>query len=61
MDDQRNLMYVGKVRHRFTNVSMEPIKLCLNAYAEEFGVFNLNQMNLDIDVKAHDESVEITL
>jgi len=41
-------MYVGKVRHRFTDLSMDPIKLSLSAIAHEFGVFNLNQMNLDV-------------
>ena len=61
MDDHRSLMYVGKVRHKFTNVTMDPIKLCFNAMAEEYGVFNLNQMNLDIQITAEEESVEITL
>ena len=46
-------MYVGKVRHRFTNVVQNnPIKLSLSAIAEEYGVLNLNQMNLDINVTA---------
>ena len=50
MDDQRNLMFLGKVRHRFTNLRIVPIKLTLNALSQEYGVLNLNQMNLDIKI-----------
>ena len=48
IDDERNLTFVGKVRHRFTNLGMDPVNLTLNALAHEYGIYNVNQMNLDV-------------
>lgn len=61
VDDDRSLTWMGKVTHKLTALDEAPRRLTLTALIHELGVYDLNQLSLDVVAPSGQEPVQIKL
>lgn len=61
VDDDRSLTWMGKVAHKLTGLGEAPRRLVLTALVHEPGVYDLNQLSLEVVALSGQEPVQIRL
>ena len=61
VDDERSLTWMGKVVHKLTGLDEAPRRLVLTALVHDLGVYDLNQLSLEVVALSGQEPVQIRL
>ena len=57
VDDDRSLTWMGKVAHKLTGLDEAPRRLVLTALVHDLGVYDLNQLSLEVVALSGQEPV----
>jgi hypothetical protein len=53
------LSWLGKVTHKFSNLDLNPKRVTLQALIHEVGVYDLNQLNIEIQMDGKTSKIKL--